>query len=560
MHIPLSEFEQRIDETILSRGLVYFNKGAVKACSRIAPEEYTATVEGSKSYTVHFTMKNQTITDHRCDCPYDLGPICKHMAALIFYLQGDAMKSEIPVRPKPKKKTTKSLYQQVKELVGQISHEELTTFLLKEVKRDQKLKNAFITEFGHLIEDQSKATYQRQIQGILKAAAGREGFIYWSQMKYVVNQIQPMIVNAEKAFDQFHYKKVFFFSSALLEEANKAFQYGDDSGGDLGYLVDASLEFLFRLSEAKLSDELRNQFFSYCTTSFEKGIFDGWDWHLDMLTLAKSLAKSQAEVDKIFQLLRSVIGEYHKERADEMTLDLLKQFGTEKEIVEFRDKHITNPNIRESEIQEAFDNGNHQAAVDLARAGIEYDKEERPGLVTKWTDWLLKVAQAQDDKEKIIEHARYLFIKNFHPKQDYYHVLKITLSADEWGPFLEELINDLEKRPHWSNVQLLRGIFIKEKMWDRLMAAVKTDRSLESIQDNEEFLAEDYSEELIELYRQGILEFLDVYTGRKYYKRACRYIRRMKKLGGRTQAEELADFLRQKYPQRVALLDELSRL
>ena len=55
MHIPLSEFEQRIDDTILSRGLVYFKKGAVKACSRIAPGEYTATVEGSNSYTVHFT-------------------------------------------------------------------------------------------------------------------------------------------------------------------------------------------------------------------------------------------------------------------------------------------------------------------------------------------------------------------------------------------------------------------------------------------------------------------------------------------------------------------------
>jgi len=482
------------------------------------------------------------------------------VAAVIFYLQGDAMKSDIPVRPKPKKKATKSIYQQVKGLVGQISHEELTTFFLKEVKRDQKLKNAFMTEFGHLIEDQSKATYQQQIRGILKAAAGRDGFIYWSQMKYVVNQIQPMIVNAETAFDQFHYKKVFFFSSALLEETNKAFQYGDDSGGDLGYLVHTSVAFLFRLSEAKLTDELRNQFFSYCITSFEKGIFEGWDWHLDMLTLAMAIVKNQAEADKIFKLLRSVDGEYDKERAAEMTLGLLKQFGTEKEIVDFRDKHIDNHKIRENEIQEAFDNGNHQAALDLAHGGIKYDKEKRPGLIPQWTDWLLKVAQAKGDKAKIIEHARYLFMENFHPRQDYYQVLKSTLTADEWGPFLEALIDDLEEKPDWSNVQLLRGIFIKEKMWDRLLAAVKTDSSLESIQDYEEFLAEDYSEELIDLYRQGILEFLDVYTARKYYKKACRYIRRMKKLGGRTQAEELTEFLRQKYPQRVALLDELSRL
>lgn len=40
MQIPLNEFEQIIDETILKRGLAYFNSGAITDFSEISTGVY----------------------------------------------------------------------------------------------------------------------------------------------------------------------------------------------------------------------------------------------------------------------------------------------------------------------------------------------------------------------------------------------------------------------------------------------------------------------------------------------------------------------------------------
>ncbi len=94
MLIPLRHFEDFIDETILRRGLSYFKKGQVHEPEEIRTGEYEAIVEGTEDYTVRLTIKNGAITEHVCNCPYDMGPVCKHVVAVIFYLQQDELELE----------------------------------------------------------------------------------------------------------------------------------------------------------------------------------------------------------------------------------------------------------------------------------------------------------------------------------------------------------------------------------------------------------------------------------------------------------------------------------
>ncbi|MFV0472135.1 MAG: SWIM zinc finger family protein [Paludibacteraceae bacterium] len=35
---------------------------------------------------MQLALKNGIITEHICDCPYDFGTVCKHLAAVISYL------------------------------------------------------------------------------------------------------------------------------------------------------------------------------------------------------------------------------------------------------------------------------------------------------------------------------------------------------------------------------------------------------------------------------------------------------------------------------------------
>ena len=91
MQIPLGQFEQVIDEKILQRGLTYFKKGHVQELEEVSPNTYEAIVEGTENYTVRLTVENNVVTEYSCDCPYDLGPVCKHVAAVIFSLQEEEL-------------------------------------------------------------------------------------------------------------------------------------------------------------------------------------------------------------------------------------------------------------------------------------------------------------------------------------------------------------------------------------------------------------------------------------------------------------------------------------
>lgn len=156
MQIPLNHFEQLIDETILKRGLSYFKGGAITDFSKISIGQYVAIVSGTEEYTVQLEIKNNAIIEHNCDCPYDMGPVCKHVVAAIFHLQQDVLELNQPNLTKPKKKKTKSVSQQVKELLKEISHKELIDFVQQNTKKDKKFRNYFLASFGHLSQNQSK--------------------------------------------------------------------------------------------------------------------------------------------------------------------------------------------------------------------------------------------------------------------------------------------------------------------------------------------------------------------------------------------------------------------
>ncbi|TAL59651.1 MAG: hypothetical protein EPN85_08935, partial [Bacteroidetes bacterium] len=62
MQIPLNQFEQCIDETILKRGFSYFKNGYVNEPEEITPGVYEAIVQGSEDYSVQLEIKNGNIT------------------------------------------------------------------------------------------------------------------------------------------------------------------------------------------------------------------------------------------------------------------------------------------------------------------------------------------------------------------------------------------------------------------------------------------------------------------------------------------------------------------
>ncbi|MCH7524514.1 MAG: hypothetical protein IIC74_05775, partial [Bacteroidetes bacterium] len=313
-------------------------------------------------------------------------------------------------------------------------------------------------------------------------------------------------------------------------------------------------------SELPIKEHLLFQMHLVIISSFKQKLFQGWDWHLGMLHIACKLIEKESDADIILSCLDTVNGEYERERAQSFKLDLLRKFKDEKEVEMYINKHISNSSIRTKEIEKAFANKNFERVINLSKDGINYDEKDKPGLVKIWYNWLLKIAQAEKDTSQTIEYARFLFIDNFHPEQDYYQILKNSIEDENWHPFLEEIIKEITPKQRWTYTELIRKIYIKEEWWDRLFLILKQNLSMENIEQNEQYLSKDYSSELIELYSERIINYVEKFVGRNHYQTACRYLRRMKKLGGNEQVNELIELFRNQYPQRKALMDELTRV
>jgi len=561
MNIPLNEFEQIIDETILKRGLSYFKKGKVNGFTELANGEYQTGVSGTEEYTVQFKIKNNVIIEHNCDCPYDWGPVCKHVVASIFYLKQDELGLNQKQVPSKGKKRNKSVAQQMKEILNKASHEELKDFIEKYSKRNKRFKSLFLSNFAYLNANQSKSFYQKQIKSVIKSVADRHGFIDWDKMKYLSQGIEPIITILKKQFSNKNYISAFYISTALLEEMLAAIEYSDDGNGVITEIIDDAQSMLHNIAAEDISEETRTKFFNYCISSSKKQLFTDWGRDIELLEIARKIANNEKEADKIIECLdiASKI-EYKQGVCQLIKLEIITEYKDKTEVQKFAEKHITNPRIRNYEIAKAVDNQELERAIKLCKDGIEHNKKGNFGFANNWYNWLLKIAQIENSTEGIIEYARFLFIANLRSEQDYYKILKQNVAADKWNDFLEEVIGEITRKGSWMDSGLIREIFIREKWWDRLLLLTKENASLQSIAENEKYLAKDYSKELIELYDQELIRYADNNMGRKSYQTACRYLRRLKKLGGNEKTNELISYFRETYPRRRAFLEELNNV
>jgi uncharacterized Zn finger protein len=566
MQIPLNQFEQYIDETILKRGLQYFKKGHVHEPEEISPGNYEAIVEGTEDYTVQLTLKNGIITEYVCDCPYDMGPVCKHVAAVILYLQQD----DLELNKKTKRAKTdqtsnpvkrKTVAQQVDELLEKASHDELKKFVREKASQNAPFSNLFLSSFAQYNSDESKELYVKQVKSILKTASDRHGFIDWSASRLVGNAVDNLLESAQKQINNRNYKSAVFICTAIMEQMTEALQYSDDSNGDIGGSIDAAYEMLHTIAQEQSSEEIRKLIIEYCFTSFDRQIYSGWDWHIGVLRLTALLLKTEEETERIFkQIDKAQRSDYEREEAQSIKYNILLKTKGENTAEKYLEQNITNSNLRREAIQKALKMKNFEKAISLAKDGINYDLKDKPGLAKEWYDWLLRIAQAQNDSEKIIEYARLLFIDNFRNEQDYYQILKQYVKPEKWNTFVESVIQDITSKKRWLDTGLIASIFIKEEWWDRLLELVKKSPDLNTIDHYEKYLSKNYSNEIVELYATGILKYMKNSMGRDHYQNACRYIRKIIKLGARDKANEIISYLRTEYPKRKALMEELNKV
>lgn len=87
--LTLKNFKTNIRPVVLQRAREYFKSGKVEKITRIS-DGYIATVKGTRKYEVEIYFDGERIVAADCDCPYDYGGLCKHIAAVLLAIEKQA--------------------------------------------------------------------------------------------------------------------------------------------------------------------------------------------------------------------------------------------------------------------------------------------------------------------------------------------------------------------------------------------------------------------------------------------------------------------------------------
>ncbi|CAN5883970.1 hypothetical protein BH24BAC1_BH24BAC1_39430 [soil metagenome] len=556
MELSLDNFEEEVSETILQRGQTYYRNGHVDEPEEIAPGEWEFTVAGTDLYTVQVQLRHRTVEDFSCTCPYD-GPVCKHVVAVLYALKraGAGAKKRSAA---PRQKTVK---EQIEEVLRKLSKADLDTFIQETAVQESTFRQIFLSRFMHLLEDQSKEAYARQIRAIVKSAGGRHGFIEYGNTYALTGPVDQILTSGEDLLAKGQPAAALAIAQAVAEEMFAAMNDADDSNGDIGGSIDAALELLQAIAEQTPDREVKRGIFQYALDSYRIRRFDGFDWHEDMLELAVKLATGPEETEAIFGVLEKAGGSsYEQERAAKMKWQLLEKAKGPAAAAAFLEEKRHLPSFRRQLLEDAFQKQEYQRAKSLAQEGIHQDEAEKPGLVTEWQEWLLKIAQAENNTQQIIHLSRQLFLE-FRHEERHFDLLKAHVPPAEWPSFLQSLLRDLKGKSKWyPPVSTLARIYIKEQRWEELLELVRESQSLKVLAEYEKPLAKHFPEDLLDLYTIYLRQHFDKAGGRSDYHEGCQYLRRMKKIGGEERVASLVEELKLKYPRKPALQEELRKV
>lgn len=570
MNIRLSDFERQLDPTILKRGREYFRKGYVTEVEDLGHGDYEATVEGSDIYTVSLHVDGDEVTDCECDCPYDWGPVCKHVAAVLFYLKNDlAEKEQTPQRKKQGSPKKESEAVQIEKLLQSLTAEDLKAFLRDVCFKDKSVRRLFLAKYVSRLYPESKELYSQQVKELVETYTDRYGGIGYYEAGRLGSAVYEMVGEAGREMESGNLRKALYMSEAIIEGMNEAINCADDSNGELSGCLEDAFEVLAALAEKALDKPLHDEMFGWLLGHFETKTFKGWDWHFDLMQVAISMVGTEEEKSRIRTDLEQIRPsgkdwDWDYKRAQDLRLQLIRRTEDEASAVRFMEANMDNPDFRKELIERAIDEKAYAEAERLAKAGIKKDAKNAPGLAADWQNYLLQIYLATHETEKVMDIARNAFVQGshrHHPNDYYYKLLKSLVPQARWPQYVDGLIADIDRNALFGeNYSRVSEIYIWEKQWDKLFGLLRKSPDFYRIESAEKYLADKYPAELADMYRRLIIEYMPDHIGRDHYQTVCRYIRRMMKLGQKQMAEELVGSLKTQYRNRRALLEELAHI
>jgi hypothetical protein len=232
---------------------------------------------------------------------------------------------------------------------------------------------------------------------------------------------------------------------------------------------------------------------------------------------------------------------------------MIEQYAGQKAAQEFIGQNLQYSEFRIMAIENAMKKKDYDAVIKLTLDGEEKDKDSR-GLVNQWKNHRYKAFKLSGRLNDLRGIAMEFILDG---SFEYYKELKRTYDSGEWPSIYPRIIFLLENQKR-TYQDVYTRILIEEGEKQKLLACVQARPS--TIEHFYKQLIPEFKEEVYTLFLQYIEQTAARAGNRKDYQTVCGIIRNLKKAGGQEQAVEIKQKLFNKYANKPAFRDELSRV
>lgn len=546
----LKNFQKHIRSIIDDRGYELYEEEAYSNFTQKG-NVYSMTAHGTEDYVVDVTLDTrQNIVEASCDCPYDYGPICKHIVALLYVIQEGS-----PEINDPDLETfdLPSRTAQLETILAQLDRKTVDTLLINQALRDGHLFRQLTFNYGPA-ETQIKLAYQTTVMVIETLEESYDEYGYYDEdlLSELWEEHGPKLqIISDQALEA---PDPVFGLKLLLAVIEACFKAEDNEGVIVSSIFENTFEDLFTRIGAQKET-------SVCCALFE--------------TLHQFLNTYEQDVldllsDQYFQLMVATHCAEHKDtlkallarlEADAsipacVTIDLqiaryahlCQQYDAE-EARAYLHQRLDNEVMLKIAYDRAMEEADYPMAIECAEKMLS--DLDRPGHQADYETLLTNALMQQGDYERAKP------ILKAHTLKGSIRAFKEYISFFE-GAALEQELEALLAvlKEHRHHAELIIDIAKEYKRYDDLIDYLDTFPGIVGLVYH--VLPKGYEEPIYQAFEKVINHHAKRANTRSKYRQIARmYTHAQRALGA--QAQTLEDQLLKQYPNRPALRDELQK-
>ena len=557
MNFLLKNLEQELDEQHLLVGEKLLDENRV---TRLFESERHLWIARVDQFEVELQISPSRIRACSCECPaFQRIKMCGHVAAGLLALRRKL--SDKTVKTEKKTQKTPAVYQKltVNSILNAVSHDELSAFVRQFAQSNRNFTIALKAKFASRVPmPDSREKYAQLLDAAIQGSRKNNSHLSASTANHLLNVIKELHGQADDALALEHYAESWAILVAVVEKLTPVLRKIDGNNEAFIEYVRSCFDKITVLTEHPLAPALRQEIWHFLLTEFNRPAYrlnelSGLFTEL-MLRMANDPEKTKILLEAVEQeLVKPWLTGPQRYPYLKTKILLLERKELKKAAAEFALECLSSSAKILEIVNVAEATGILSNIRPLAEKGLRFIEDA--AVKSRLEAVLLLIAQGHGDQKTVVQLSRKHLLET--GDLAFFEKCKAHFEGD-WQVFVQEILADLIRLPRFAeHIGTIATILGREGRQEELLKLLDNQQSLELLFGFDHFLLNTHPREVTALYDQLLKTYLSDHLGLQAARTLRSVLHHLQQSGAPGLADQLAVSIRQAFPNRAFLFEEL---